>query len=361
MLAAALGALLAGCSGSTGSPPTEGHPTPNPIASTARPTRSSASSASAPAVSSAATATAPTASGATGDAVGKRIGLVAPTGSDPFGKAVTDSVVAQLQAAGALLLSCDPGDDPTLVLRCARRLATEQVDGWIAVQPGNLGQALCDAGPHDVPLITVAASPLPCQSAGVGTDDRQAGFLVGEHLGATPRNRSACAQAVVLIFTDEAAGAVNTERVAGIESGFDTRCPGKIDGARVLDAPTQDRAYDAFTAALAGVPAGTDVLVASVTDTAALGVAAAIPDDRSAHVSLAAVGADERARCQIVADRGWIGDAALFPDRYGRVAVPALLDALHGRRLAPMLTVPTVFLTATTMAGAYDVGDCPAR
>jgi len=26
-----------------------------------------------------------------------------------------------------------------------------------------------------------------------------------------------------------------------------------------------------------------------------------------------------------------IGDAALFPDRYGDVAVPALLDVLHGR------------------------------
>lgn len=55
-------------------------------------------------------------------AVGKRIGLVAPTSSDPFAKAVTDSVVAQVTAAGAKLIRCDAGDDATLVL--------DSLTGW---------------------------------------------------------------------------------------------------------------------------------------------------------------------------------------------------------------------------------------
>lgn len=59
------------------------------------------------------------------------IGLVASTGSDPFRMAVTESLAAQLENAGAELITCDPGADTTLMLDCARRLATQQVDGWI--------------------------------------------------------------------------------------------------------------------------------------------------------------------------------------------------------------------------------------
>ncbi|MEP6561806.1 MAG: sugar ABC transporter substrate-binding protein, partial [Nakamurella sp.] len=86
--------------------------------------------------------------------------------------------MTQLRAAGAELISCDPGADPTLAVDCARRLATQQVDGWITVQPGNLGAALCGVGPQGVPLIAIAAS-INCQTSEVGADDERAGFLAG--------------------------------------------------------------------------------------------------------------------------------------------------------------------------------------
>ena len=270
-------------------------------------------------------------------------------------------MIAQVRTTGAELIRCDPGDDPSLVLACARRMATEQVGGWIAVRTGDLGQSLCDAGPQDVPLVVVAAPPVSCQSAGVGADDSHAGFLVGEQLGAAPRNRSDCARASVMIFTDSTTGEVNDKRVAGIRAGFDAECPGKVSDATVIDAATQDRAYDAFTTALTGVPEDADVLVASVGDAAALGIAAAIPDDRAGHVTLAAIGADQRARCQIVGTPGWIGDVALFPERYGQTAVPALLEAMQGRPIARALTVPTAFATRASIDASLDAADCPAR
>lgn len=297
----------------------------------------------------------------TGAAVGERVGLIAPTGSDPFGKAVTDSVVGQVQAAGADLVSCDPGDDPALVLDCARRMATEHVAGWIAVQPGDLDQALCDAGPPDVPLITVAATPGTCQTGSVGADDEQAGFLVGRALGQAPRNRSNCEHSALIIVGNSASGTVSTERIAGIRRGFTTGCPQQITAPLVLDAGTQDRAYDTFSVALAAVPPDTDVLVAAVNDGAALGVVAAVPQSRSSHVVVAAIGADQRARCEIVANPVWIGDAALFPDRYGDVAVPALLAAMKGRSVAANMYVPSTFVTSATLGDFYDVSDCPAR
>lgn len=103
------------------------------------------------------------------------------------------------------------------------------------------------------------------------------------------------------------------------------------------------------------------MLVAAVNDAAAIGAVAAIPDSRSEHVVVAAIGADQRARCEIVANPDWIGDAALFPDRYGDVAVPALLDALQGRSVPMSMQVRTTFLISATLGDFYDLSDCPGR
>jgi hypothetical protein len=61
-----------------------------------------------------------------------------------------------------------------------------------------------------------------------------------------------------------------------------------------------------------------------------------------------------------VANPVWIGDAALFPDRYGDVAVPALLDATRGNSVAANMYVPSIFLTSSTLSDFYDVSTCPA-
>jgi ribose transport system substrate-binding protein len=354
-------ALLSACSSrSVEQTPHTGQPAGSTVATTTRATTPTATS-TGTATSARPTGTVvPFRTVAPDSAVGKRVGLIAPTGSDAFGKAVTDSVAGQVKAAGAELVSCDPADDPALVLDCARRLTTEHVDGWIAVQPGDLGQALCDAGPAKVPLITIAATPGTCQTGSVGADDAHAGFLVGQALGRSPRNRSNCEHSVLVIVGNSASGSVGTERIAGIRRGFATECPQQIAPQQVLDAGTQDRAYDTFSAALAAVPADTDVLVAAVNDGAALGVVAAVPRSRSSHVVVAAIGADQRARCEILANPVWIGDAALFPDRYGDVAVPALLDAMKGKVVAANMYVSSTFVTSATLGDFYDVGDCPA-
>ncbi|WP_157695154.1 sugar ABC transporter substrate-binding protein [Nakamurella panacisegetis] len=280
-----------------------------------------------------------------------------PTGSDAFGDAVTESIAAQIKAAGADLIRCDPGDDPNLVLDCARRLATEHVDAWIVVRPGDVGAALCDVGPKGVPLIAVAASPLSCQTAGVGADDRQAGLLIGRELGGVPRNSSDCARSTLVIVNDSASASVSTERVAGIRAGFSALCPGAA--VRVLDAGTQDRAYDAFRAVFPVLPEG--ILVAAVNDAAALGVVAATPDGRANQVTVAAIGADQQARCEMTKNPVWLGDAALFPDRYGQVAVPALLKALAGQHIPRNLYIQTTFVTPATLGRYYGTGDCPAK
>ncbi len=293
-----------------------------------------------------------------GSAVGTRIGLVASTGSDPFSMAVTESVAAQLETAGAELITCDPGADTTLMLDCARRLATQQVDGWIVVQPGDLGDALCDAGPVDVPLIAIAA-PMSCQSAEVGADNRRAGFLVGSELGRIASLRPSCGKDSLVIVTNSATSIASEERTDGIRSGIETECPGLLPTELVLNVGPADRAHEEFAAVLNALPEDTAILLAAVDDGVALSAVAAIPETRSLRTTIAAIGADQRARCEIVANPRWIGDAALLPDRYGDVAVPALLDALRGREIPPRMFVETAFVTADSLGELYDLSDCP--
>jgi ribose transport system substrate-binding protein len=293
-------------------------------------------------------------------AVGRRIGLIGPAGSDPFSRAVTESVVTQLTTTGASLISCDPGDDASLVLDCARRFVTQQVDGWIVVQAGNLGEALCAAGPANVPLFTVGGAPLACETAWVGADDRRAGSLVGTVLGRHARGVG-CADVRLVIVANSAAGPVSAARVAGITEGVTAACPDVADEAITLDAPSQDRAYADFTTALSTIGSEQRVVVGAVNDAAAQGVAAAIPDDRAGTIVVAGIGGDQRARCEIRTQHGWIGDAALFPERYGEVVVPALLDALNGAPVPPAMYVQTRFLTATSVNRYYDRTECQGQ
>ena len=369
--AAAIIGALSGCSPTAPTDPTASTLTASgstdPTPSTTSPGGSS--TAPAPSTSTAASATEPPGTvvpfrtPAPGSAAGHRIGLVASSGSDPFSRAVTDSIAAQVQAAGAELISCDPGANPTLVLDCARRLATQQVDGWITVQPAETGEAVCAAGPQDAPLIAIAAAPVSCETAEVGADDRQAGFLTGMELGRTSRLRSGCADDILVILSNSATPTASAQRSDGIRAGFSSQCPGTLTQEVVLlDAATQDDAYQAVSNALAALPDDADILLAAVDDGAAMGAAAAaIPGTRAEHVTMAASGADQRARCPIIADPQWLGDAALFPDRYGEIAVPALFDSLRGQVIPRNMFIAAEFLTADSLPDFYDVADCPGR
>lgn len=303
--------------------------------------------------------TVPFRSVARASAAGKRIGLIGPTAADSFGKAVTDSVSTQLDTAGAAVIRCDSGDDATLVLDCARRLDTQHVDGWIAVQAGNLGDALCAAGPPGVPFFAVEDAPVGCQTGWVGADDHRAGQLVGAALGRSARSNAGCAVAALIVLTDSSHDLVSSARAEGIKDGFAQQCPEATAEPTTLDAGTNTRLDTKFRTAINAVPPDVPILVASVNDAAALAVAAAVPAGRTNRIAWAAIGGDRRARCSLVADPRWLGDAALFPDRYGEVVVPALIDKLNERPVPAAMYVPTTFLTPDNLADYYPDDKCP--
>ena len=163
-----------------------------------------------------------------------------------------------------------------------------------------------------MPLIAIAA-PLSCQTAEVGADNRRAGFLVGSELGRTASLRPSCTKNSLVIVTNSATSTASEERAHGIRSGIETECPGLLPTELVLDVGPADRAHEEFAAALNALPDDTDILLGAVDDGVALSAVAAIPETRAPRTTIAAIGADQRARCEIVANPQWIGDAALFP------------------------------------------------
>ncbi len=285
----------------------------------------------------------------------ERLGLIAPTNSDPFAQAVTTSIIARADTAGVQLTRCDSGNDPNVMLDCARRLATQRVDGWIVVDPGEAGPALCGVGPVAKPLVVVGDTSASCATVLVGVDDEQVGFSAGQALSRLDA-RGACGRDRILLITDPAGNAGSTARAEGIRAGLAGHCPDQQPVEVAVTAAEHGAA--SIAAAMSDLPETAKVLIAAVDDGAALATVQAIPTARREAVTLVAIGLDQRARCQIANGPPWVGDIALFPEKYGDVVVPAVLDAIAGKVAAQAIRVPTAFVTRSTLGDFYDTGSC---
>lgn len=404
-LAVLISALLAGCTTPTGPTPSSSPPT----GATATPVTSTSRTALSPtATASTAPSTADWPAGVVtpfrttepGSATGKRIGLISPDATDPFSRAVTDSIIAETTTAGAALIRCDPGADGEFALECAQRLANQQVDGWIVQRSGWIGgSSLCGAGPRQVPMIVVDGPPGSCTTATVTADDRAAGRLAGEHLGEYSRSDHDCRFDSFLLITDPTERASAAARAEGIREGFRQSCPDRLEvpfttapttaGSMVSPTPTptttnpsqqsasssaaaerarvtvvdtadQKAVYDAVQRVIGTHPDSGRILIAAVSDGPAFTAMTAVRSaGRLEDVRLVAVGADQRSRCEIARNPRWLGDAALFPDRYGELVVPSLVDAMAGRSIPQAMLTSPQFLDASTVSGSYDVSSCP--
>ena len=342
-----------------------------------------------------------------GSAAGRRIGLIGLDQTDPFSKSVTESIKEQAQIAGAEIVYCDAENSAEVALRCARRLASQRVDAWITFQPvSSAGQAICAAGPRDVPMISIDGSQGDCQSARAGIDDDYAGSLVGGRVGEFARQQFGCQVDTVILLGDPGHTPADRQRVVAARTALSTFCPSMGERAEEtavqgsspagapattgtdspvvpggptasgsgaaepggptvleLDAPGQQSAFDLVGKALTSVPDDGRVLVIGADDGLTLGaVRAAKAAGRLDSVYVAGIGADSRSYCEIATDAHWIGDAGSFPEKYGSLVVPYLIDLMDRRPVAPELFLRNEFIDATTIAGHYDVSSCgPAR
>lgn len=296
-----------------------------------------------------------------GSGEGLTIGFIALDDSIPFSKLVSDGFREQAEIAGAEFIFCDSKLDAAEALNCVRNFAAQGVDGYMNFQPvSDAGQEICDAGPQDVPVIAIDIAQGDCQTAFMGANNARAGVLGGEGLGRWVEENWDCEIDAWVSLEDFGVGSVNDARMDGQREGFENIC-GPIDDSivRELDAGRQDIALPAFSDTLTALPDAERIAVVAINDD---GISAALAAARTAgredQIAASGMGVDPLSHCEIAAAGQWIGSTAFFPERYGEVGIPYLIDAINGEEVPEDLFVDHTYVDSSNIAEFYDVSGC---
>ena len=141
--------------------------------------------------------------------------------------------------------------------------------------------------------------------------------------------------------------------------GFENVCgPIPDDQFREVDGKaTTDGGRTAFADTLTALTGQKKIIVASLNDDMALGAkAAAETAGRAADVWIGSHGADPTSHEDIRNNPQWIGDVAYFPESYGSIAVPAIIDAINGVTLPKNLLVTHEVITKDNIDEYYPAG-----
>lgn len=295
---------------------------------------------------------------APGSGDGVKIGYISLSDAVPFIKLVSDSIKKEAKAAGAELVFCDSQGDAAKALDCAKTMKTQGVQGILNFQgDAKAAASICAAGP-DVPVIAIDIEQQPCQSAFMGANNKLAGEIAGKALGQYVKDKFDCKYDAYVSMEQPEAGAVNEARMGGFRDGFAGVC-GDIKNARKVNAFRIDTAQTAFADVLTTLAGKKRIVVTGINDDSIKGViAAAKTAGRSGDVYVAAQGADPSSWCEISKNPQWVADAAYFPERYGQIGVPYLLDLIAGKKVPKELYVSHKAITQSNIADNYDVSGC---
>ena len=297
-----------------------------------------------------------------GSGEGLKLGFIALDDSIPFSKLVSDGFKEQAEIAGAELVFCDSKLDAATALQCVQNFATQGVQAYMNFQPvSDAGQEICDAGP-DVPVIAIDIAQGDCQTAFMGANNARAGFIGGEGLGKWIAENWNCEIDAWVSLEDFGVGSVNDARMDGQREGYESVC-GPIDESvvqvRELDAGRQDLALAAFGDTLTALPDASRIAVVAINDDGiSAALAAARTQGREDQVAVSGMGVDPISHCEIAAGGQWAGSAAFFPERYGEIGIPYLIDAANGQGIPENLLVDHLYITKDNIADYYDVSAC---
>lgn len=282
-----------------------------------------------------------------GSGEGLKIGYISLGDSIPFVKLVSDDIKKQADVAGAELLFCDAQLDAAKALECARTFKTQNVDGIINFQlDEKAAPQICAAGP-DVPVVAVDIHQAPCEDVFMGADNQRAGEMAGTAMGEYFKENFDCEYDAYVSLEQPAAGAVNEARAGGAIKGFEGVCGAvPADKLRRIDAGgTIDGGREKFADTLTALGNAKRIVVTSLNDDMLLGAfAAAKSRNRQDQIFGAAQGADPSAHEEIQNNPNWVGDTAYFPERYGQIAVPAIIDLINGESVPKDAFVDHVFI-----------------
>ena len=145
--------------------------------------------------------------------------------------------------------------------------------------------------------------------------------------------------------------------MGGYREGFAEKC-GEVHDLRqvAFDASTED-ARTKMADTLTALPNAERIIVTSIDDEGIVGAfAAADVAGRSDQLYAASLGmADDTMRCGLQTNPNWVVSTAIFPERYGWVGIPYMIDAINGEDVPENLFVPLVAVTGDTIGDYYDL------
>ncbi len=349
-------AVLAACGSSAGTTATPATSAPSVPSSEAPSTSATPSSSASPDAAGAdAPGTVAFRDAVPGSGDGLKLGFIALGDSQvPFSKLVTDSMKAEAKGAGADLIVCDSALDGAKALACAQSFKTQGVQAYLNFQvDAKVSSAICAQGPQ-VPVIAVDIEQQPCQIAFMGASNDRAGYLAGKAVGDYAKAKFDCKYDAYVSMEQPAAGAVNDARMGGYRKGFSEVC-GEITNARVVDGGgALDGARTKFADVLTSLPGAKKIIVVGINDDSILGaVAAAKTANRGDSIFVSGQGADPSSWCEIKNNPNWVADTAYFPEKYGKIGVPYLIDAAKGKTIPKELLVPHQVLDSKNITDFY--------
>ncbi len=293
-----------------------------------------------------------------GSGTGLVVGYISAGEASPFVHALTVGVQEQAEKAGVDLRFCDAQFDAAKALQCANDLSTQGITGLFNMQvDAASAPAICAV--NDVPTIALAIHQKPCELSFVGAEDERAGYLAGVAMGAYVDARFGCDIDKIFSLEDVNSGETNTKRVSGWTTGYQSMCGDAIEFVHIDTAGLIDESQKAMTDALTTAPDSHRVVVFTIDDNAALGaLAAASALGRKGDLFVASQGGDASGHCEIRSNPQWVADVGYFPERYGEIAIPAMISLLDGKDINPDLHVQHSVFNSTNIDEFYAGDSC---
>jgi ribose transport system substrate-binding protein len=287
------------------------------------------------------------------------IGFANLTEDIVFTQLVGDSIKAAAEEAGNIeLILADNRLDGATALANAENFLTQGVDGVIEFQTdaafGNVIMSRFRAA--NVPVIAIDI-PMPGATF-FGADNYFAGELAGTAAAEWAIENWDGQVDYLLVLELPQSGPIPEARMQGQVEGLQNNLntPVVEENVFYLDSKnTQEASFEVTTDTLANIPEGSNVVAVTINDGSALGVIAAFETaGREDELIVVGQGADPSGQEEMVKENSrYIGATGYFPETYGDILIPTIIDLLECQPVAPSVYQEHVLITADNLCDFY--------
>ena len=275
----------------------------------------------------------------------------------PFAVRVREGIEKAAKANNVDLVVADNKLDGATALANADNFLTQGVQGVIEFQTDEkFGKSIMDK--MQAKKIPVIAIDIPMPGATFfGVDNPKAGRMAGKGLGEwIKKNWNGKVDNLIMLELPQS-GPVPAARMKGQRDGLES-VVGKIPESKVkhLDSKnTLEEARKLVSDTLTTLPNAKHIAVVCINDDTAQGaIVAAQAAGRSKDIAVVAIDASDRGREEIMKPGSpQIGSTASFPEKYGEKIIPAMIDAINGKKLPSEFYTTHEFITKDNMAKYY--------